>query len=91
MMAMSTSMLAAARAQDVTGFRSTLEILNLDADEMLLSLTGDEAVIAQKPNYLPDPIFQGQFDPNPCQVTADLDAIKAKRPQRVFKRLPKVR
>lgn len=48
-------------------------IQNLEDDEMLLSVYGDEPVVARKPVYWSDPAFAGQFDPNPLQLdVADL-------------------
>ena len=49
----------------LTDYPSHEEILKLDNDEMLLQVAGDEAVIAQRPNYLTDAFFKGQADPNP--------------------------
>ena len=41
---------AAETIRAISGFRTAIEILDLDADEMLLLAAGDEAVIAQRPN-----------------------------------------
>ena len=62
------------------------EILDLDRDEMLLSLAGERAIIAQRPNYLTDKPFAGQFDPNPYHQPADLQAIAPRRGQRDYRR-----
>jgi type IV secretion system protein VirD4 len=62
------------------------EILDLDSDEMLLSLAGDRPVIAQRPNYLTDTPFRGQFDPNPYHQPQDLEQIKPRRGQRDYSR-----
>lgn len=62
------------------------EILDLDSDEMLLSLAGDRPMIAQRPNYLADTPFQGQFDPNPYHQPQDLDQLKPRRGQRDYSR-----
>lgn len=61
------NLLAAQSMESLTGFgggdgRAALE---LDDHEILLQIAGDEAVVARKPDYLSDPAFAGQFDPNP--------------------------
>ena len=84
-----TTLRAADAAQAMTGFASAYDILGMDSDEMLLSLAGDEPVIAQKPNYLTDPVFAGQFDQNPYHVGSSVTGMEPSRPQRVFKRLPR--
>ena len=56
---------AADSMAQMTGFISGSEILDLRPDEMVLQLAGDEAVIAQLPNYLADPAFNKLFDQNP--------------------------
>ena len=61
------------------------EILDLDTDEMLLSLAGHRPIIAQRPNYLADAPFRGRFDPNPYHQPRDLDYIKPRRGQRDYK------
>jgi len=58
------------------------EILELDSDEMLLTLGGELPVIAQKPNYLSDPPFQGRYDDNPYYEADDAKEIAPRRPQR---------
>jgi len=61
------------------------EILDLDRDEMLLSLAGQRPVIAQLPNYLIDTPFKNQFDPNPYHQPTDLESIKPRRGQRDYR------
>lgn len=63
------------------------EILDLDRDEMLLSVAGERAIIAQRPNYLTDTPFAGQFDPNPYHQPADLQELAPRRGQRAYQRL----
>jgi len=60
------------------------EILDLDHDEMLLSLAGHRPIIAQRPNYLTDTPFQGHFDPNPYYRPGNLEEIKPRRGQRDY-------
>jgi type IV secretion system protein VirD4 len=55
-------------AEDVAAMLGALngrEFLALEADEMLLQIAGDEAVVAARPNYLRDPPFKGLFAENP--------------------------
>lgn len=71
---------------DRIGYENPQELLSLDADEMLLMIAGDEPVIAQRPNYLSDPCFRGQADPNPFhnrEIEAETTAV---RPRRRFSR-----
>lgn len=78
-----------AAAEDMaglTGFGSGTAVLDLDADEMLLQVAGDQAVVAQLPNYLTDPAFKGQFDTNPYH-DAHRDIMPRKgAPQRLYQR-----
>ncbi|MCB9948222.1 MAG: type IV secretory system conjugative DNA transfer family protein [Rhodospirillaceae bacterium] len=67
---------------DLTGFAQPDMILELDADEMLLSLKGDSAVIAQRPYYRTDTPYAGLWDENPFYLEADQAAETAERPQR---------
>jgi len=57
--------IAADEMAGLTGFMSGDAILDLHKGEMILQLAGDEAVIAQRPNYSSDAPFQGLFDVNP--------------------------
>ena len=49
----------------LVGFVSGRQFLEMERGEMLLQIAGDEAVVARLPNYLTDPVFEGQFDSNP--------------------------
>ncbi|VAV91798.1 Coupling protein VirD4, ATPase required for T-DNA transfer [hydrothermal vent metagenome] len=82
----SANMAAARDVAEFTGFHSASTILDLDYDEMVLSLAGDEAVISQRPNYLQDPCYQGCFDDNPLH-NPDADIMpKPARRQRHYRR-----
>lgn len=59
------NMNAARDMAELTGFGDGNAVLDLKPHEMLLQLAGDQAVLARLPNYLNDPPFAGQFDPNP--------------------------
>lgn len=56
---------AAEDMAELVGFVSGRQFLEMERGEMLLQIAGDEAVIARLPDYLTDPVFAGQFDPNP--------------------------
>ena len=77
---------AATTTCELLGFHDPVEALQLDVDEMILSVSGDEAVIAQKPNYLTDPGFQGLYAPNPFYTKGVTDPPRPARPPRVYVR-----
>jgi type IV secretion system protein VirD4 len=81
-----TTLQAANAISELSGFHDPLEALRLDSDEMLLSVSGDEAVIAQKPNYLTDPVFQGLYAPNPFYRESGERPPVAQRGQRRYRR-----
>lgn len=81
-----TNLRLARTIASLVGVHTPEEILELDSDEMALLMAGDVSVIAQKPNYLTDPIFKGMFDKNPYYVAADKNAIKPQKPQREYVR-----
>ena len=56
---------AADSMAEMTGFMSGNAMLDLGRNEMVLQLAGDEAVVAQLPNYLADPAFHNLYDRNP--------------------------
>jgi type IV secretion system protein VirD4 len=56
---------AASSMASLMGFVTGAGLLDLMQDEMLLQIAGDDAVIARRPNYLTDPIFEGLYDDNP--------------------------
>ncbi len=60
---------AASSMASLMGFVTGTGLLDLLQDEMLLQIAGDDAVIARRPNYLTDPIFDGLFDDNPLFAT----------------------
>lgn len=59
------TMLAAEAMARIVGYQPAERLLDLKDHEMLLQLSGDAAVVARLPNYLADPAFEGQADPNP--------------------------
>ena len=56
---------AADSMAEMTGFSGGNTMLDLGRNEMVLQLAGDEAVVAQLPNYLADPAFRNLYDRNP--------------------------
>ena len=81
-----TNLRAAERAADLAGFYDPLEVLGLDADEMILSIAGDEAVIARKPNYLSDPAFRSLYAENPFYAAVSAPPPRPRRPPRRYVR-----
>jgi len=73
---------------DLTGFKDRDTVLDLRPDEMLLQIAGDNAVIARLPNYLKDPIFSGQSDPNPYYQSGGMLLPDRGAPQRLYQRAP---
>lgn len=63
-----------ARAADaivsVSGYGPREAVLDIDRDEILLNVGGDEPVVARKPNYRFDPPFQGLYGTNPFYTKA---------------------
>lgn len=81
------NMLAARGMAGLTGFHSPEQVLDLDYDELVLLVGGDEAVIAQRPNYLDDPVFAGLYDDNPLHgTTGEILRPRRRRPQRRYHR-----
>lgn len=68
---------AANDVAEVFGALDGRGFLMLEADEMLLQIAGDEAVVAARPNYLRDPPFEGLFEKNPF---FDVDVAPVPRP-----------
>ena len=83
-----TNHLLARTISNLMGVLTPKELLELDADEMALMMAGDETVIAQRPNYLSDPSFEGLYDDNPFYVSADKEKIKPQYSQRKYIRPP---
>ncbi|CDL00997.1 Putative protein virD4 [Magnetospirillum gryphiswaldense MSR-1 v2] len=59
------SMMFADDIAHVVGNFTPGEVMALESDEMILAVSGDDPVIAQKPNYLTDPAFRGRYGDNP--------------------------
>ncbi len=77
---------AARAAAQAAGHPDPQALFEMDADEMMLMIAGDEPVIAQRPNYLIDAPFEGLFEPNPYHTPDDLDAVTPRLPQREYRR-----
>ena len=80
----------ARQVSQVTGYPFHREILKLDNDEMILQVAGDEAVIAQRPNYLTDSVFKDRVDENPFHTKDDDDEVAPREAQRRYKRRKKI-
>ena len=75
----------ALQTYDVTGLGSPEYLQTLEPGEMVLSVMGDEPVIARVPNYLWDEPFKGLYDANPFYQREPDEAVR-NRSQRVFRR-----
>jgi len=75
---------AAQEMSDLTGFGNAYDTLGLDYDEMLLSNAGDETVVAQRLNYMTDPIFKGLWDPNPLHGELSDKPPQPRHPKRFY-------
>ncbi len=60
-----TTGLAAEAVSAASGFKSPETIMDLERDELILNIAGDQPVIAGKPNYRRDRPFQSMYDANP--------------------------
>lgn len=82
------TLLGAEQTHSVTGLGSPGFLQTLDRGEMVLSVLGDEPVIAQVPNYLRDEPFAGSFESNPYHLDAPQEDDEAAigRSGRVFRR-----
>lgn len=76
---------AAEAMADLVGFVSGRQFLEMERGEMLLQIAGDEAVVARLPNYLTDPVFEGQFDANPF-FDPDFEPLPPPRLSRAYLR-----
>lgn len=56
------SMVVAQELAAITGYPKPADIMDLDHDEMILLLSGDKPVIAQRVNGFTDPVFAGLID-----------------------------
>lgn len=66
-----TTGVAAQAVSYVSGYGSEYDVMDLESDEMILNIAGDEPVIAAKPNYLRDPAFKGLYTNNPFYAGKD--------------------
>lgn len=60
-----TTGMAAESVASVSGFGPREAVLELEPDELILNVAGDEPVVVRRPNYLFDPPFQGLYTQNP--------------------------
>ena len=79
--------LGAQQTYEITGLGSPEYLQTLEPSEMVLSLLGDQPVIARVPSYLHDPPFAGRYDKNPFyQDAAGQEATAGPVTSRVFRR-----
>lgn len=78
--------IAARTISELTGFSDGIGVLDLERDEMVLQIAGDQAVVARVPNYLRDPSFAGQFDANPLHERDRAILPGSSIPQRLYER-----
>lgn len=64
------NMSAAASLADLFVLMNPGRILDLEDDEMIVQISGDDAFLARRPNYLTEPAFKGKFDDNPFYAEA---------------------
>lgn len=76
--------IACAQTYEVTGLGSPEYLQSLNKNEMVLSVSGDQAVVAKVPSYLRDPAFKGTFDANPFYLQKEAGNEEAV--QRVYRR-----
>jgi type IV secretion system protein VirD4 len=77
---------AASDMAGLTGFMDGIAVLDLGPQDMILQVAGDQAVVAQLPNYLTDPAFAGLFDSNPFHDPEREVMPAAGAPQRLYER-----
>lgn len=80
------SPMAATKVAELTGFGDPTRILELESEEMILQIAGDQPVIARKPNYLADPPFTGLADPNPFYAEVGPVSQPPRPPSRWYSR-----
>jgi len=80
-----TTALSADAVVAASGFGPREAILDLERDEMILNVAGDEPVVVRKPNYRFDPPFQGLYDGNPFYA-AHTDSDDQVQTRAVFRR-----
>jgi len=80
-----TTAMSAEAITRTSGFGPREALLDLERDEVVLNVAGDEPVVARKPNYRFDPPFEGLYDPNPFYAGSPEDDGEA-RTRPVFRR-----
>jgi len=78
--------IGAQQTYEVTGLGSPEYLQTLEPSEMVLSVLGDQPVIARVPSYLHDPPFTGRYDKNPFYENRAEQDQKAPFTTRVFRR-----
>lgn len=78
------TMILAQEMAAITGYPKPDEIMDLDHDEMILLLSGDMPVIAQRVNGFTDPVFQDLLDEEGLQAQSGSLLPPKQRKQRQF-------
>lgn len=60
-----TTSMAAQAVANVSGYGPREAVLELEPDELILNVAGDQPVIVRRPNYLSDPPFENLYSRNP--------------------------
>lgn len=77
---------AANSVSELTGFMDGNAVLDLTPNEVVLQLAGDEAVVAQLPNYLTDKSFASLYDANPYHDASRAVLPRQAAPARMYER-----
>lgn len=78
--------IGAQQTYEITGLGSPEYLQTLQPSEMVLSVLGDQPVIARVPSYLHDPPFAGRYDKNPFYQDRVEQTQKPPSTTRVFRR-----
>jgi len=81
-----TTGIAAQTVSSVSGYGTAQDVMDLENDELILNIAGDEPVIAVKPNYLWDPPFKGIYISNPFYAEIKIDEERIAQTRPVFRK-----
>ncbi len=81
-----TTGIAAQAISYVSGYGTAHDVMDLEGDELILNIAGDEPVIAAKPNYLWDLPFRGLYMNNPYYEEFKIDEQRVAQIRPVFRK-----
>ena len=81
-----TTGIASQTISTVSGYGTAQDVMDLEGDELILNIAGDEPVIAAKPNYLWDSPFKGLFVSNPFYAEIKIDEERVAQTRPVFRK-----